>query len=71
MRSGAYRFGDIGLYGTDPVAETLKRFREQSADNCVVFYDQSAQRLHRITFPPAPRSFTQTATTSKNLDLTA
>ena len=51
MRSGGHRFGDIGLHGADRVAETLKRFREQFTENCVVFHDQSAQRLHRITSP--------------------
>ena len=42
MRSGGHRFGDIGLHGADPMAETLKRFREQFTENCVVFHDQDA-----------------------------
>jgi hypothetical protein len=42
MRSGGHRIGDIVLHGADRVAKTLERFREQSADYCVVFYDQSA-----------------------------
>src|SRR3984957_9390725 len=31
------------------MAETLERFGEQSANDCVVLHDQSAQRVHRIT----------------------
>jgi hypothetical protein len=42
MRSGGHHIGEIALHGADRVAETLERFRKQSADDCVVFYDQSA-----------------------------
>ena len=51
MRSGGHRFGDIRLHGADRVAQTFKRFREQFTENCVVFHDQGAQRLHRMTSP--------------------
>jgi hypothetical protein len=42
MGSGGRRIGDIAFHSADRVAETLERFRKQSADDCVVFYDQSA-----------------------------
>ena len=42
MESGGRRIGDIAFHSADRVAETLERFRKQSADDCVVFYDQSA-----------------------------
>ena len=44
MRSGGHCIGDIALHGADRVAETLERFREQSADHRVVLHDQGAQR---------------------------
>jgi hypothetical protein len=62
IRSGGYGIGDIALHGADRVTDTLERFSKQSADHCIVFHDQGVQRLHRITSPPAPPSFTQTAT---------
>ncbi len=67
MRSGGHRVGDIVLHGADRMAETLERFCEQSADHCVIFDNQSAQRLQRIT-SPAPPSFNQTATFSSDID---
>src|SRR5208283_20513 len=71
MGSGGHRIGEIALYGADGVTETLERFREQFADHRVVFHDQGAQRLHRITSPPAPRSFSQTATLSNDPEVGA
>jgi hypothetical protein len=71
IRSGGYGIGDIALHGADRVTDTLERFSKQSADHCIVFYDQGVQRLHRITSPPAPPSFTQTATLSSDLNTTA
>ena len=71
MRSGGHCLGDIGLHGANRVAETLERFREQSADHRVVLHDQGAQRFHRLTSPPAPPSFTQMATLLNDVDASA
>ena len=64
----ATAIGDVALHGADRVTDTLERFSKQSADHCIVFHDQGVQRLHRITSPLAPPSFTQTATFSSDLD---
>ena len=62
IEAEATAIGDVALHGADRVTDTLERFSKQSADHCIVFHDQGVQRLHRITSPLAPPSFTQTAT---------